>query len=79
MLDNPLNVMYSTRMNNDKHFFNATACDRCGESLHIRTCSWFNDQVIGEKCMDEEKRIKDALKARGDTCTYEGCGYVPTV
>lgn len=73
-------MLRAAKRTTDDHFFTITQCERCGEPLHVRTCSWFNEQTIGEKCMEKEQQIKAALKARGeDPRTYEGCGYVPKI
>ena len=62
----------------DDPFFTQKTCDRCGEPLNVRTLSWFNNDTIGPKCMEKEKAIKEALKARGrDPAQYEACGYIP--
>lgn len=64
----------------DDPFFTKQTCDRCGEPLHVRILSWFTGETIGPKCMEQEKVLKEALKAKGeDTLKYEGCGYIPQV
>ncbi len=59
-------------------FFTKTRCDRCGEELGVRTTSWFTEDTIGQKCMEEEDRIKAKLRELGkNTNDFEGCGYIP--
>ena len=56
-------------------FFNQTACDRCGESLRVRTTSWFTNETIGLKCMAEEDALKSTMRLLGmNPDQYEGKG-----
>jgi recombinational DNA repair protein (RecF pathway) len=58
--------------------FNATKCDRCGESLKgkARTTSWFTEETICMECSSAEKEIKRKLRLQGKG-DFEGCGYLP--
>ena len=60
-------------------FLSQTNCDRCHKSLNgSRTTSWFTEQTICIPCSKKERKIKDALDAKGqDTRRFEGCGYLP--
>ena len=64
-------------MSNSDKFFTQTTCDRCKEQLIARTMSWFTEETICMDCYDKEVTIRQKLKAKGITDTYEGCGYIP--
>lgn len=58
-------------------FLTQDRCDRCGNPLHVRILSWFNEDTICMDCSDKEKPIKAALREKGIESAMEGCGYVP--
>ena len=59
-------------------FFDKNTCDRCGEKLGVRTMSWFTNECIGMKCMEEEEKIKDAIRKAGKRVSdFEGIGRIP--
>ena len=61
-------------------YFNKRNCDRCHAELQVRILSWFKDEIICEKCSDEEKLIKQRLnekEGKGADLKYERCGYLP--
>ena len=55
----------------------AKSCERCGGDLKVRMMSWFTEETICMTCADKESEIKKQLRAKGDKCAMEGCGYVP--
>ena len=61
-------------------FFSQTECDRCPNPLTVRTMSWFNEDTICTICIDEEKKLKQALQEYGvNVQALEGCGYIPEI
>lgn len=59
-------------------FFSKQNCDRCGNTLTIRTMSWFTDECICSVCSSKESALKQKLEKNGiDTAELEGCGFVP--
>lgn len=53
-------------------FFSQKKCSRCIEELKIRKMSWFNDDVLCQKCCNEESDLRRELqRSRGHD--FEGC------
>lgn len=52
-------------------------CDRCPNTLRIRTLSWFTNDTICMTCSDAEKLIKRVLRKNGIADAMEGCGFIP--
>lgn len=59
-------------------FLTKQVCDRCPNSLSMRTMSWFTTEAICMDCSGKEDILKKILRSKGKN-DMEGCGHVPTL
>jgi len=53
-------------------------CEKCGKKKNTVGYSWFTDQDLCQKCIDDEDDILLELSQNGQNVwEYAGCGYVP--